>query len=190
MMRLKITVSACALAVIAAVSSGCRSEPIDYETAMNLVKDRNTEPVQLTFSAWPPAHAGSRPLCPTVADAYARLMDAHLITCTTTAALGKIYQPGPAGDALTRAGSGELAIIAGRWVPLAITSISRSVGNSVTAEVRLRFEPSPLYHDFESAFDAIQLRAGQSSIESQKQGKVVQAVFQRYQDGWHLQGLS
>lgn len=185
-MRLKTVVTVCALAAIAAVSSGCRSgDPIDYETAMGLIRDRNTEPVKLTFSASPPANAG-----PTVADAYTALIDAHVIACTTTAAMGQICQPGPAGDALTQVGSAELAVVAGRWVPAAITSISRSVGSSATAEVRLRFEMSPLYRDFENAFDAIQLSVGKSPIDSKREGKMVHAVFQRYEDGWHLDSLS
>ena len=104
--------------------------------------------------------------------------------------MGKICQPGPAGDALTQVGSAELAVVAGRWVPASITSISRSVGSSATAEVRLRFELSPLYRDFENAFDAIQLWAGKSPIESKKEGRVAHAVFQRYEDGWHLESLS
>src|SRR5260370_37014140 len=99
-MSSKTTLSMCALAVIAALSSGCRSgEPIDYETAMSLVRDRNTEPVKLTFSASPPPNAG-----PSVTDAYNALIDAHVIACTSTPAMGKICQPGPAGDALTQAG--------------------------------------------------------------------------------------
>jgi hypothetical protein len=184
-MQLRTTAYAL-LAVTAIISSGCHTaEPIDYETAMNLIKDRNTEPVKLTFSASPPSNAG-----PSMTEAYNQLIDAHVIACTTTPAMGKICQPGPTGDSLTQVGSAELAIVAGRWVPAAITSIARSVGSSATAEVRLRFEPSPLYRDFESAFDTIQLWGGKSPIESKKEGKVVRAVFQRYEDGWHLESLS
>jgi len=185
-MSLKTIVSICVLTALAAVLSGCRSsEPLDYETAMGLVKERSTEPVKLTFSASPPANGDAA-----VTDAYARLIDAHVITCTTTAAMGKICQPGPAGDALTQVGSAELAVVAGRWVPAAITSFSPSVGSNTTADVRLRFEPSPLYRDFEDAFDAIQLWAGKSLIESKREGRIVRAVFQRYDDGWHLETLS
>src|SRR5438128_9938195 len=97
-MSLRTTITVLVLATIAGASSGCRSgEPIDYETAMTLVKDRNTEPVKLTFSASLPTDAR-----PNVADAYNQLISAHVLACTTTAAMGKICQPGPAGDALTQ----------------------------------------------------------------------------------------
>ena len=183
-MNFKTVIPVFALAAIATLSSGCHvGDPINYETAMSLVKDRNPEPVKLTFSASPPPNADSK-----IIDAYNRLVDAHVLTCTVTA-MGKICQPGPAGEALTQVGSAELALVAGRWVPAAITSISPG-GSSATAEVRLRFESSPTYRDFESAFDAIQLWAGKSAIETNKEGKMVHAVFQRYEDGWHLDSLS
>jgi hypothetical protein len=185
-MNLKTVVSVCALAAIASVSSGCRSgEPIDNDTAMSLLKDRTTEPIRLTFSASPPENGGAA-----VTDAYNQLIDAHVITCTKTAGMGKICQPGPAGEAVTQVGAAELAVVAGRWVPASITSIAQSAGSSTTAEVRLTFELSPLYRDFESAFDAIQLYGGKSPIENKREGKMAHAVFQRYEDGWHLESLS
>src|SRR5690242_12482567 len=103
-MSLRSTITVCVLAAIAGTSSGCRhSEPIDYDTAMTLVKDRNTEPVKLTFSASPPVDAR-----PNVTDAYNQLISAHVLTCTTTAGMGKICQPGSAGEALTQVGAAEL----------------------------------------------------------------------------------
>lgn len=185
-MSQKILVAASALALFSTIFIGCRSgQPIDYDTALGLLKDRNSEPVRLTFSASPPANAGAG-----VMDAYERLIDAHVLACTNTAAMGKVCQPGPAGDALTQTGASELALVAGRWVPASITSISRSVGTSATAEVRMTFEMSPLYRDFEDAFDTIQIWAGKSVIESKKEGKIAHAVFQRDDDGWHLENVS
>lgn len=185
-MRLQIIVSLFALAGIAVLSTACRSgEPIDSETAMSLLKDRNMEPVRLTFSASPPANADAN-----VTSAYNTLVDAHVITCTTTKGMGTICQPGPAGDGVSQVGSAELAVIAGRWVPSAITSLSRADGSTATAEVRMRFELNPLYRDFENAFDTIQLWSGKSAIDNKREGKVSHAVFQRYDDGWHLDNLS
>lgn len=176
----------CVLAALATVSTGCSGgDPLDYETAMTLVKERQTDPVKLTFSAAPPVHAGAN-----VTDAYARLTDAHVINCTTTEAMGKICEPGPAGEDITPVGSAELSLNAGRWVPSTITSISRSVGSGATAEVRMRFELSPLYRDFEESFDTLQIWAGKSAIENKKEGKMAHAVFQRYEDGWHLESLT
>jgi len=178
--------SLCVLAALATISTGCSGgDPLDYETAMSLVKERQTDPVKLTISASPPAHGGAA-----VTDAYVRLMDAHVINCTTTEVMGKICQPGPAGEEITPVGSAELSLNAGHWVPSTITSISRSTGSSATAEVRMRFELSPLYRDFEESFDAIQVWAGKSPIENKKEGKMAHAVFQRYEDGWHLESLT
>jgi hypothetical protein len=69
-------------------------------------------------------------------------------------------------------------------------SISRSGGNSATAEVRMRFEPSPLYRDFETAFEQIQLATGKQPIDTTNQNKTIQAMYQRYEDGWHLEGVN
>lgn len=169
---------------LAAFSSGCRrSDPIDQDTALNLLKDRNMEPVKLTFSASPPEQGG-----PSIQEAYDRLVDAHVIVCPTTV-MGKVCQPGSAGEALTQVGSSELAIVAGRWVPSAVTNISRSRGGA-TAEVRMTFEMTPLYRDFENDFDAIQLRSGRSPIDNKKEGRIAHAVFQHYEDGWHLESVS
>lgn len=184
-MNFRIISSMCVMAAVSFALIGCRSDPIDNDTALGLLKDRNTEPVKLTFSASPPADAGS-----SITDAYNRLIDAHVITCTSTKVMGKICQPGPAGDALTQVGSAEIALVAGRWVPSAINSISRSTGTTATAEVRMTFEMSPLYRDFENAFDAIQLWAGRPPVDNKKEGKIVHAVFQREEDGWHLESVS
>lgn len=184
-MGIKAVVCAGALAALAIVSTACRGpEPIDPDTALSLLKDRTTEPVRVTFSATVPENA-----TPSVKDAYTLLMDAHVITCKTTA-VGKLCQPGPAGDALTLAGSAELGLVAGRWAPSSVTSISRSGGNAATAEVHMRFEPSPLYRDFEGAFDAIQIWSGQSAMDNKKEGKIAHAVFQHLEDGWRLESLT
>lgn len=176
----------CVCAVMAATAwlSGCRAgDPIDYETAMSLLKDRNTETVKLTFSASPPAATAST----RATQAYDQLVDAHVLNCQSTTTLGKLCQPGPAGDGVVQVGSTELALVAGHWTPENILNISRSAGNSATADVRMRFEPSPLYRDFEAAFDQIQLATGKQPIEANNQSKTVHASYQRYEDGWHLE---
>ena len=185
-MRQKVFLCCVIVAGLSTLMTACRSgEPIDYETALGLLKDRTTDPVKLTFSASPPPDA-----TPAISQAYDRLIDAHIITCTSTKGMGKICQPGPAGEAVSQAGSAELAVIAGRWVPSAIASISRSAGSSATAEVRMQFEMSELYREFEDAFDTIQIRAGKSLLDNKKEGKMAHAVFQRDEDGWHVESVS
>lgn len=179
--------AACVCALTALVLSGCRTgDPIDYDTAVALLRDRNTEPLKIVFSASPPAKAGNE----RTAEAYDRLIDAHVIQCTDTRAMGKICEPGPAGEGLTLVGSTELSLVAGRWVPASITHISRSGDGTASAEVRMTFEPSPLYRDFENSFDDIQQSAGVSAIEYKKEGKTVHAVYQHLEDGWHLESVS
>lgn len=173
-----------AAAALAAMLSGCRTgNPIDYDTAVALLKDRNVEPLKLTFSAAPPRDGDLR-----VQQAYDRLIDAHVIACSDTESMGRICQPGPAGEALTIENATELSIIAGRWVPAVILNISRSGDGSATAEVRMTFEPSPIYRDFESTFDDIQQAGGRPPVD--KNVKTVRAVYQRFDDGWHLDSVN
>jgi hypothetical protein len=183
-MSLKRIVGLAALALITSIFSGCRTgNPIDYDTAMALLKDRNMEPVKLTISAAPPQNGDLR-----TKQAYERLIDAHVIVCSDTQAIGKICEPGPTGEALSLEGSTELALVAGRWVPAVISNISRSGDGSATAEVRMTFEPSPTYRDFESAFDDIQQAGGHGPVD--KTVKLVRAVYQRLEDGWHLDSVN
>jgi len=177
----------CVAATVATLLlASCRNgDPIDYDTAISLLKDRNTEAVKLTFSASPPP--GS--LNPRVAQAYDQLIDAHILTCQNTEGLGKLCEPGPAGDAVVQVGTTELALVAGHWTPENVVSIARSGGGSATAEVRMRFEPSPLYRDFEAAFNQIQLASGRA-LETDNPNKTVHVSYQRYEDGWHLEGVN
>jgi len=176
----------CGLATLAALLSGCRqSELIDTDTAASLLKDRNTETVKLTFSASPP-RSGEQLM---VERAYDRLVDANVLTCAATD-MGKICQPGRAGDAVTQAGAAELSLIAGRWVPATITNIARSGENGATAEVHMVFEPSPTYREFQGTFDDIQMWGGHARTELRKEGKLMHAVYQRLDDGWHLDSVN
>jgi hypothetical protein len=175
--------SICALATVAAILGGCRGgDPLDADNAMALLRERNIEAVKFTFNTTPPRPTDDAQ----VVQAYARLMDAHVIECTANEALGKICHPGPAGEALSLVGTTELELNAGRWVPSAITNISRSGSASAVAEVHMSFEPSPLYRDFESSFDDIQSLGGKPGIENVRNGKTVHATYQRSEDGWHL----
>jgi hypothetical protein len=166
-----------------AILGGCRGgNPLDPDTAMALLKDRNTEVVKFTFSASPPRTTDD----PQITRAYDRLIDAHVIQCTSTQAMGKICQPGPAGEAIMLVGANDLSLNAGRWVPSTIVGISRSGSSSAVVEVRMSFEPSPLYRDFESTFEDIQPVAVKTGAESMRNGKTVHATYQRDEEGWHL----
>jgi hypothetical protein len=88
--------------------------------------------------------------------------------------VGIICDPGPAGDALTQNGVSELSLVAGRWVPASIVAIRRTRGNSAIADVRMSFELSQIFQDFENAFEEIQ---------------IVRMTFQRYGNGWHVESV-
>src|SRR5579884_1684146 len=174
------------ITLLCAISlTGCRSDSLDYNTAMSLLRDRNLPPIRLSFSANPPR--GEHPA--NAVQAYKRLVDARILTCIPTEGAGEVCQPGPAGDSVSVDSASELSIVAGHWVPTTVVSISRAPGGSATADVQMNFEPSPLYREFEGAFDVIQLqRTG--VVDDLRNGKMVHATFQHDDDGWHVESVS
>ncbi|HEY6392222.1 MAG TPA: hypothetical protein VIX89_13135 [Bryobacteraceae bacterium] len=165
--------------------SGCGGDPLDYETALSLLRERTTDPVRTSFSASPRFETQD----PRVNLAYQRLQDAHVIQCKAAAGLGTICEPGPAGDALTQSGVSDLSLVAGRWAPSTIIAIRRLGGGSAQADVRMLFEPSELFREFEDAFDQIQGPGAMVSPGSRKQGKMVRVSYQHFDDGWHVENV-
>ena len=174
------------LCVASLCLASCSKHPLNYETAMNLLRDRNTDPVKTTFSASPRFATDD----PKVVDAYNRLMDGHVLECNDGGSIGMICQPGPAGDAITQSGVSDLTIVAGRWTPSVITKLTQTSRNSATAEIRMAFQASPLFAEYESSFDAIQNQTNSLiSLAERKEGKVVRVNYQHYEDGWHLESV-
>ena len=159
---------------------------MDYETAMNLMRERTTDPVRASFSA-SPRFANQ---AASVTAAYQRLMDEHVIACRKNVGVGTICEPGPAGDALTQDGVSELSLVAGRWVPASIVAISRTGRNTAIADVRMSFQPSEIFQEFEDAFAQIQSPEFALTLSSiRKQGKMAHVTFQRYAEGWHVESV-
>jgi len=165
--------------------SSCGGDPLDYETAMNLLRERATDPVRTSFSASPRFETQDQK----VTLAYQRLQDAHVIQCKNSAGLGTLCEPGPAGDAITQTGVSDLSLVAGRWTPSTILAIRRTGRGSAAADVRMLFEPSELFREFEDAFDQIQGPGSMAALGSRKQGKMVRVTYQRYDDGWHVENI-
>lgn len=166
--------------------AGCAGETLEYETALNLLRDRRTDPITISFSASPGIAQGD----PKVREAYDRLVDGHVLICEPSAAVGVLCRPGPAGEGITSVASTDLSLVAGQWVPSVITKINRSARGTANAEARLSFEPSPLYREYQDAFDVLQSSAeAHVSMAQQKEGKSVLASFVRSEDGWHLDNL-
>ncbi len=98
-----------------------------------------------------------------------------------------ICEPGPAGDELAQQGVAELSLAAGRWVPASIVAIRRNGRNAAVADARMTFQPGQLFRDFENAFEQIQSPVTRTA--ALKEGKLVHATFQRYDDGWHVESV-
>src|ERR1700737_478193 len=95
---------------------GCGGgDPLDSETALALIRDRNTDPVQAKFSATPQFDRQDNRM----AQAYQRLMAAHVIECHTSS-LGTICEPGVSGTGITQSGSNELMLTAGHGGPVTV----------------------------------------------------------------------
>lgn len=164
--------------------TACGGAVLDYETAINLLRERAADPVRTSISASPRFENQE----PQVVRAYQRLIDSHVIQCKTTS-VGMICEPGPAGDTLTQNGVSDLSVVAGRWVPASIVSIQRTGASSASADVRMTFEPSTLFQEFEDAFDSIESPGSLLAATTRKQGKTVHASFERYDDGWHVENI-
>ena len=170
--------------VLALSLAACGGALLDYETAMNLMRERAADPVRTSISASPRFDSQD----PKVVRAYQRLIDAHVIDCKASA-VGTICEPGPAGDTLAQNGVSELSLIAGKWVPAAIVAIQRTGRNSASADVRMTFEPTSLFQEFEDAFDSIESPGTVLAAATRKQGKMVHVSFERYDDGWHVENI-
>jgi hypothetical protein len=171
---------------LALVLAGCGSDPLDYETALNLLRDRTMDPVRTSFSASPQFDRQPE----AVSQAYQRLIQEHVIVCIKKLEVGTVCEPGPAGDALSQEGVSQLALVTGRWVPSTILAIRRTGPNSASADVRMSFEPSQIFQDYGDAFDQIQGVARSLTLaNTRQQGKTVQAIFQRDTDGWHVESV-
>jgi len=178
-MRSKMTIPALVLCLTA-----CGGAVLDYETAINLLRDRAADPVRTSISASPRFDSQD----PNVARAYQRLIDAHVIDCKATA-VGTVCEPGPAGDTLTQNDVTDLSVVAGRWTPASILAIQRTGRNSASADVRMTFEPSSLFQEFGDAFESIESPGSALAAATRKQGKVVHVTFERYEDGWHVENI-
>ncbi len=170
--------------VLALCLAACGGALLDYETAINLMRERAAEPVRTSISASPRFDSQDT----RVVRAYQRLMDAHVIECKSSA-VGTICEPGPAGETLAQNGVSELSVVAGRWVPAVIVAIQRTGRNSASADVRMTFEPTSLFQEFEDAFDSIESPGTVLAAATRKQGKMVHVTFERYDDGWHVENI-
>src|SRR5258707_15697998 len=139
------------VSVTAGCLSGCGGDPLNYETAMNLLRERATDPVRTSFSASPRFETQD----PKVSQAYQRLQDAHVIQCKTSAGVGTICEPGPAGEAITQSGVAGLSLVAGRWAPSAVVRKRPAGGGEAGGGVGPVFLSRTVFYEIGEAFRSI-----------------------------------
>ena len=166
--------------------TSCSHSELDYDTAMSLMRDHAVDPVKITFSSSPRFAEHD----PKIRQSYNQLVDGHVLACQTNELVGLICESGPAADGLSQAGSTDFALVAGRWAPAVIIRIQRTGRDTAVAEVRMTFEPSPLYKEYQDAFDSIQntTESGLTVVE-QHDGRTAHARFTRTEEGWHLESM-
>jgi hypothetical protein len=106
-MRSRLTMPALALCLTA-----CGGPVLDYETAVNLMRERAADPVRTSISASPRFETQD----PKVSRAYQRLIDAHVIQCQSSA-VGAISEPRPAGETNNQKCVTHIYVVAGPRVP-------------------------------------------------------------------------
>jgi len=185
MHHLRLFWAVCALSAFLALLAGCtRGEPLSQPAAMALLRDGNTGAILLRFNASPPDRASS----PVMAKAYDDLVENHVLDCSDPAK-GNLCVPGPAGGPIKHDSATSLSLPAGHWAPSTVTALQRTGATTATAQVRMTFEPSNLYREFENAFDALRIAGSSRDLEQKSDGKIFTATFRRYDDGWHLESL-
>jgi len=174
-----------ALCPFLAILAGCnRGESLGQPAAMALLRDGNTGTILLRFNASPPDRASS----PAVAKAYDDLVANHILDCTDPSK-GNLCVPGPAGGPITQDSATSLSLPAGHWTPSTIISLQRTSTTTATAQVRMTFEPSNLYREYETVFDALRVAGSSRELEQKSEGKIMTGTFRQYDDGWHLESL-
>jgi hypothetical protein len=171
-----------ALAIIIAAQLGCGHKPLDRQTAMKVIGSRIIDTIEGSFSASPEYRGNAIPQ-------YQQLLNAGVITCTGSAIMGTVCRPGPAGSGL-REGTGEIAFVAGQLVVGSVTAVSETSPTSAIADIQLVFQPTPLYSKYQAQLNLMDDGSSfQIPLQQRIQGRMARAMFQRFDDGWHLQGL-
>lgn len=174
-----------AVSGLLAILAGCnRGEPLGQPAAMALLRDGNTGAILLRFNASPPDRAGA----PIAAKAYDDLVANHILDCSDPSK-GNLCIPGPAGGPIKQDSATALSLPAGHWTPSTIISLQRTSTTTATAQVSMTFEPTNLYREFETAFNALKIAGSSRDLEQKSEGKIMTATFRQYDDGWHLESL-
>jgi hypothetical protein len=159
---------------------GCKKKDLDRNVAMTLLQGRSVT-VAGSFQAYA-AYAQSS----SASGWYQQLIYADVITCSSA----PVCQPRRLAGGLQQEFS-NFNFVAGSLIPAEVTGVTQTGPNSAMAQVRLTFQPSQLYAQYQNAFDHLtaeaQVMGGGGPVRPQTQRTTAEAVFQRYDDGWRIQ---
>lgn len=168
---------------IAALGCSCgkKEVPLDRDTALSLLHGQGVKQVEIGFSVVDIGQARS---------AYQELANAGLLVCGNPDWEGwRQCQPSNTSGISNAPFAGGLRFTVGTTAPTAVTGVTQTGPNSAMAEVELSFRSAPLYAQYQAAFDALYAQDAVQPISGLKQARTMQATFQRYDDGWRLQGI-
>ena len=167
---------------VTSLCCSCGKKELDRQTAMTLLQGKSVSSVTGSFQAYSSYLEFSN-----AKGWYQQLINAGVITCGT----GPVCQPGPAAAGL-QLDFTNFNFQAGNLIPVEITGVSKTGPDSAMAQVRLTFQPSPLYSQYRNAFDHLTAEAqvmGGGPVQPQTQQSSAEALFQRFDDGWRLQSV-
>jgi hypothetical protein len=177
------TITIVFLALLSAVIQlGCGKKPLDRDTALRLLQDRNVQSIQMVYEGqpFPPS---------THQSAYQQLVSAGVLRAEPLV-FGQVkYQAGPNnfGGLVSQE---HTEIIAGYLRPTAVTGIRQTGSDEAVAEVTLSFVPSPVYSQFQAAMDEVASDTFKEIFQRQKQPRETKATFRRYDNGWRLENFT
>ena len=183
------------LVVIASFCCSCGKKELDRDTAMNLLRGRVVGTLAChvayqyesgNFRFMPPSEV---PKLNRIADAYRQLIRAGVLTCQPNfpGSDTVMCQPGPKLAGNAPAYSDAITVPAGSLVASAVTGITKTGDNSAMAQVQLSFQPTPLYSQYQAAFETLD---GEGIMDRPVRNYLrasAQATFQLFDDGWRLQ---
>jgi len=166
----------CALVLL---MSGCSKKQLDRETAAKLIGNRVVKPLQ-----------GEIPQGGSQYNGVLRQLDAAgLLDCKYPGMDSMIpCNVGRNGQGfIAHGGYNRMAFAAGQLSAGAVTGVSQTSDTMAVAVVRLVFQPNGQYAQYQNLFDQIEMTG---TISAAKSGSLTaRATFQRFDDGWRLQGI-
>ena len=177
------TIKLVSVVAIVSLCYSCGKKELDRQTAMRLIQGTQAAtPVVINFFAY--EHEDIRP-------AYQELENAGIIKCHPEGPFRVCVSLSPSLVRVVPGGEIRLQLSAGTIGPTAVTGVTQTGPNSATADVQFSFQAAPLYAQHQAAFSSLYERArlGYLLISERTQPEARRAVFQRYDDGWRLQGF-